>query len=230
MIVLEVTNMVRFLLILLLPIILLSFAFYLKSKNLENWIVRKYIHTTGLFVIGVVCSVLESLGEILLAIIIIASSLIILSLPPMQILQKITNMGTRDGESQLLLLMNGFVTSGVAVILLIVFFDHKWIFFGSLLSVAFGDGLGEFIGKPFGRHKYKLFSQKSVEGSLGVLIGCIFGGILATITLYQFNFEIFMIVLFASIVATIIEGLSALFIDNILMPFSYGFILWYYLV
>jgi phytol kinase len=64
-----------------------------------------------------------------------------------------------------------------------------YVLFGDLIaasigiaSMAFGDGMGELIGRKFGRHKYA--PRRSLEGTLAVLLAT-FVGVLALIWFYS---------------------------------------------
>ena len=69
-------------------------------------------------------------------------------------------MGTRKGQRQSESIVNSTFTSISALTLLFVsfYFGSRHYFLAGILSVAVGDGLGEFIGKPYGKHKYKILS------------------------------------------------------------------------
>ena len=158
----------RTIILLIIPMVLLGFAFVLRSREIENWIIRKYVHSVGLVVAGLYGAFMDELLEILVLVVILIVLVLLLSLPPIYFIQQLTSMAVREGESQRTVTINGFSTSFGVILLIIIFFDEKWIFLASVYCVAIGDGLGEFIGKPFGKHKYKVFNEKSIEGSLGV--------------------------------------------------------------
>ncbi|MHA2503257.1 MAG: diacylglycerol/polyprenol kinase family protein [Candidatus Kariarchaeaceae archaeon] len=216
----------RTFILLAIPLALLLFAFVLRGREVENWVIRKYVHSVGLFAAGLYGAFIESLIEILVLAALLIVFGLLLSLPPIYFIQELTSMATRDGESQILVTVNGFSTFFGVVILVAVFFDIKWIFLASVYSVALGDGLGEFIGKPYGRHKYKIFSNKSIEGSLGVLLGSILGGLFSLLIFNVFTPQYFGLIILASFVVTIVEAFSVLFLDNLLMPVTYAFVLW----
>jgi dolichol kinase len=95
--------------------------------------------------------------------------------------------------------------------------------------VAIGDGLGEFIGKPFGKRKYRITAPKSLEGSLGVFLGSFVGAILAFGVLGSESITgwILLVIILASLIAMIIEAVSISFLDNILMPWAVAGTLWF---
>jgi phytol kinase len=92
---------------------------------------------------------------------------------------------------------------------------------GALMSMGFlgwGDGLAPVFGKKFGKHKYHILSEKSLEGSIAFFV---FGVIGAALFSYIFFSEInFSFLLICGLVTTIVEGASPKDFDNILIPVS----------
>ena len=92
---------------------------------------------------------------------------------------------------------------------------------GALLSMGFlgwGDGLAPVFGKRFGKHKYHIFSDKTIEGSLAFLFFGFIGALLFNLLFFgQINI---LLLITAAVVTTVIEGVSPKDIDNILIPFA----------
>ena len=92
---------------------------------------------------------------------------------------------------------------------------------GALLSMGFlgwGDGLAPVIGKRFGKHKYHLFSDKTIEGSIAFFFFGFIGALFFNLLFFgQINI---LILITVAVVTTVIEGLSPKDIDNILIPIS----------
>ncbi|MCX7876270.1 MAG: hypothetical protein N2321_08910 [Melioribacteraceae bacterium] len=96
------------------------------------------------------------------------------------------------------------------------------LFYGSNLSfyamgfLTWGDGLAPVIGTRFGKHKFRILSEKSIEGSFAFFIF----GIIGTMIFHLiFNIEINWYFLFlCAITSTIIEAISPKDFDNILIP------------
>ncbi len=87
--------------------------------------------------------------------------------------------------------------------------------------LGWGDGIAPYIGKKWGKHKYKLLGrEKSIEGSIAVFIA----GFLGSLLLYLLVFYTFpslqelykLIVL--GIIAVIVEAVSPSDVDNLLLP------------
>ena len=82
--------------------------------------------------------------------------------------------------------------------------------------LGWGDGIAPVIGKRFGKHKYKILSEKSIEGSLAFLI---FGFLAAVFFNYLIFGKIgFIQILITGIVAMISEAISPRDADNLIIP------------
>lgn len=84
--------------------------------------------------------------------------------------------------------------------------------------LTWGDGLAPVVGTRFGRHHYKIFSNKTAEGSLTFFVLGLLGAALLNLLFgFQINFE-FMVL--CAVIATIVEGVSPKDLDNLLIPAS----------
>ncbi len=107
------------------------------------------------------------------------------------------------------------------------------VFFYSVAAIvsmgflSWGDGLAPVVGKKFGRHKYKILSEKSLEGSLAFfffgIIGCV---LFSLILLGKVDFGFILI---TSAVTTLVEGFSPANWDNIFIPASAMLVSYFYL-
>lgn len=92
---------------------------------------------------------------------------------------------------------------------------------GALLSMGFlgwGDGLAPVFGKRFGKHKYHIFSDKTIEGSIAFFVFGFLGAMIFCLLFFrQINI---LLLVSAAVVTTVIEGFSPKDYDNILIPFS----------
>jgi phytol kinase len=94
--------------------------------------------------------------------------------------------------------------------------------FAGVLAMAilgWGDGLAPIIGTRFGKLKYRVLSDKSVEGSLAFLAGSIFAGLFFVRLIIPESFDAGKIVAIA-LIATIVEGISPKEVDNLTIPFA----------
>ncbi len=223
-------NLVKVLVISITPFPIFFATYYFVAKDYPKWFIRKFIHTIGLVMVAIYPSFLNNVDEIIVTISIVLFGVIILTIhPKLKLFYFLIKNGTRDGEKQIISIINTVLTVTTALILLTIFYNNLWIFTASILTVGIGDGFGEFFGRKFGKHKYKIIGQKSIEGSLavfvfsfmGILFTLFFNGLFATSTL--------LVIILASICVTVVEALSTQFMDNVLMPITSSLILYFLL-
>lgn len=87
----------------------------------------------------------------------------------------------------------------------------------AMASLGWGDGVAPIIGSYYGRLKYQIFSNKSVEGSLSMFIFAFAASVFFVWLIIPTQVNMIRILLLA-LIATIIEGCSPKEIDNILIP------------
>lgn len=84
--------------------------------------------------------------------------------------------------------------------------------------LGWGDGLAPIFGKRFGTIKYKIYVEKSIQGSIAFFVFGFLGTILFHVILgYPINFSL---VLLTGVVATIVEAISPKDLDNFLIPLA----------
>ncbi len=214
------------------PYSLIYIAYWMRNSGKPAWSIRKFIHTLGLTILGVYGSFLDTIEEIFIVLLLFSITLLIFTLiPQIRLFFSLIEMGTREGEKEIESMINTSLTFLSMLVLLLVMIDSKWIFLAGVLSVAFGDGLGEFIGKPYGKHKYKVFAPKSLEGSFAVFIGTLSGIFLSHLFLNSDSLPLNYVAIFivVSFIAMIIEAISISFLDNVSMPWIVSGILWYFI-
>ena len=89
----------------------------------------------------------------------------------------------------------------------------------AMAILGWGDGLAPIIGTRYGKLKYRVLSDKSVEGSLAFLVGSIFAGLFFVCLIVPELFDAGKIVTIA-LIATIVEGVSPKEVDNLTIPFA----------
>lgn len=99
----------------------------------------------------------------------------------------------------------------ISVCLTIALYE-KYIAIAALSFIIVGDTFAALIGRKLGRHK---FGRKSVEGSLG----CLLGTVIVAFLVPQVALEI---ALTGAVVATVTEALSTRIDDNISVPIISG--------
>jgi len=117
-------------------------------------------------------------------------------------------------------------------ILAYVFFDHREIIAMGILAMSYGDGLASLIGIKYGVRKYTVFKDvKSYVGSLAMLI-CTFILLIIALLFYSepLTVRTAAYLLCMSGVATIVEGVTPLGLDNLSVPFVTAAMYWFYLV
>lgn len=98
-----------------------------------------------------------------------------------------------------------------------------------ILVMTWGDGLAALVGQRFGRHPYKLWGmQKSWEGSLAMATISYLVSSLILLCVYGSVWQVWVIALGVSLLATGLEAFSKYGIDNLTVPlgsaaFSFAF-------
>ncbi len=88
-----------------------------------------------------------------------------------------------------------------------------------ILIMAWGDGLAALIGQRFGKHKYYVFGgQKSLEGSLTMTIVSFIISSLILLNVQSNTWQTWLVSVFVAMVATGLEAISFLGIDNLTVP------------
>jgi phytol kinase len=88
--------------------------------------------------------------------------------------------------------------------------------------MAYGDAAASIVGQRWGRRKYKLVAQKSLEGSAAMFLFS-FVSLSAGLVFFSFfyNFAVLdkiVATLAAAAVATVVEGFSPMGFDNLTVP------------
>ncbi len=110
----------------------------------------------------------------------------------------------------------------VSVGILVAYFWHlqqpQYATIG-IMVMAWGDGLAALIGQRFGKHKYKIFgAQKSWEGSLTMALASYLVSSLILLGVEGNNWQTWVISLVVALVATALEAVSFLGVDNLTVP------------
>ena len=89
----------------------------------------------------------------------------------------------------------------------------------AMAVLGWGDGLAPIVGMKLGKMKYKVLSEKTVEGSLAFFAGSALAGMFFVWLIIPEAFDLSTILIIA-LAATIVEGLSPKEVDNILIPLA----------
>jgi len=195
------------------PFLFVFIGLEMGRRGVENWILRKYYHILQYGLLALDGVIIESAYEIILSVALFFSIAIVLTLLTSFDVNSIIKSGVRDGENYLALQINNGLT--IVISILILFLLGRWVFVLTTLVLALGDGLGELIGRPFGRIKYKLLSTKSVLGSLAVMLGA-----LTSLILVNYLFDLLIsptILILYAIFYTISEAVAFTATDNLFL-------------
>jgi len=126
----------------------------------------------------------------------------------------------------------GLVYYAIAwTVLAYLFFDYKVIIAIGILAMSYGDGFASIIGSRFGRHKFNIWGdEKSFVGSISMFIFT-FITILVALLFYQISVDgKFIVLIYITLVATVIEAFSPKGLDNLTVPFSAPLLYWFYFI
>jgi dolichol kinase len=89
----------------------------------------------------------------------------------------------------------------------------------AMAVLGWGDGLAPVIGTRYGKMKYHILSDKSIEGSLAFFVGSVAAGLFFMKLILPESFDPLNIVV-VSLIATIVEGVSPKEVDNLTIPLA----------
>ena len=117
----------------------------------------------------------------------------------------------------------GLILYAVSYTLLALFFASKpYIIAAGILPMAYGDAAASMVGERYGRRKYGLLADKSLEGSAAMFFISFLSFIISLVffsLLYSFwVFEEISAALAVAAVATVVEGFSPMGFDNLTVP------------
>jgi phytol kinase len=117
-------------------------------------------------------------------------------------------------------------------VLAYAFFDHREIIAMGILAMSYGDGLASLIGIKYGKRKYCVFKDtKSYVGSIAMFV-CTFLLLVIALLFYAepVTSRVAVYLLCMAGVATIVEGITPLGLDNLSVPFVAALMYWFFLV
>lgn len=117
-------------------------------------------------------------------------------------------------------------------VLAYLLFDHREIIAMAILAMSYGDGLAALIGIRYGKRKYTVLKDiKSYIGSIAMFL-CTFLLLIIALLFYSelVTTRVFVFLLCVAGVATIIEGITPLGLDNLSVPFVTALMYWLFLV
>ncbi len=208
------------------PVLIVLLTVMLRERGLPSWGARKFSHILGNTLAAVYMILSQNFWAVFY---ILVMSLLIgftLSLTPVRLLQRSTEGTMREGEHKWLMVANIAVTTSTSILyygyLSLLGWDYPIVVICGIFSMSIGDGLGEVVGRPFGRYKFRIFSEKSVEGSLAVFLGSFISFVTGALFTYRISVNVVLILLLLAFVTMVIEMSSWLFLDNVILPFAVG--------
>ena len=106
--------------------------------------------------------------------------------------------------------------------LALVFASKPYVIAAGILPMAYGDSAASIVGERYGRRRYRVFSNKSLEGSAAMFLVSFLSlstGLILFSTLYSFSVSSkILAVLATTIVATLAEFYSPSGSDNLSVP------------
>ena len=117
----------------------------------------------------------------------------------------------------------GLVFYAISYTFLALFFNPKpYVIAAGILPMAYGDAAASMVGEKYGRRKYKLVAEKSLEGSAAMFL-VTFASFSASLAFFSVLYPLSPIdkilpALAVATVATLVEGFSPMGFDNLTVP------------
>ena len=207
------TNTVIVLLLFLSVFILAEYAY---KRKFPTFITRKIVHIGG----GFVTASLPLFVDLNTVLIIAGGFFLLLVWSKQQ--EMLGSIHDIDEDSV------GALLFAPTVALTAVFFwpINQIIFQGAILVLGLSDGLAGLVGKKYGKRKYSVTGNKTIEGSIVFFLST-FLILLAVFftTSANFTLQILGLIFVGSVVVTVVEGLSGKGWDNLLVPISTALVL-----
>lgn len=119
----------------------------------------------------------------------------------------------------------GLVFYAISYTVLALFFGSTPYYLAAgILPLAYGDSLAAILGEKYGRTKFTILTQKSVQGTLGMFLGSFVSlsiGFIFYSLWFSFSFfDLFVPMVTIAMAATAIELSSPKGVDNLTIPLS----------
>ncbi len=214
-------NLVFVVVSLIIIFLTLGSVYLLAYLNYKPWQVRKISHMILHAVLAFFPYFIDNLFDLIITFSITMVLLLVLSLiPQIQFIPKIIEKCTREGDKNMQMVMNSTITSITVLIVYVLFLDKPYVFTAAFLSVSLGDGLGEMIGRPYGKIKYRIFEERSLEGSIAVFLGTAASIFVALAVNKMIAVDIWWKIIVIALIGTIVEACNYRFMDNVTLPAS----------
>jgi len=112
-----------------------------------------------------------------------------------------------------------FYSLSIGILAYVFWSDYPYYAVLGVLVMTWGDGLAAIIGQKYGKHIYQAFGlKKSLEGSLTMTVVSFVISLFILLATFGNDWKIWLISLLVGILATILELISTLGIDNVTVP------------
>ncbi|RLG13059.1 hypothetical protein DRN69_06205 [Candidatus Pacearchaeota archaeon] len=201
-----------------LAILFLS-SFLLSKTKLSSWRKRKLDHISFLLYIGALRALNSNFYDILAIFLISVLIVGILSIiPSVKLFDFFVSKDHRIDEPKKELSVNIILTALMLIYVFFITLDVPFAFVGGIMVLSLGDGMGELVGRSFGKSKIIRNYTKTIEGSLAVFLGSLTA---LTITYYIYQISIienFIVIFLLAIFATVLEFICKNLFDNLCIP------------
>ncbi|MGQ4832332.1 MAG: hypothetical protein ACP6IS_00375 [Candidatus Asgardarchaeia archaeon] len=211
--------------------VILYISHILRRNGYPVWIPRKLTHMS----IGTAIALaLPYFNSLITPVIALGLFLLVLGIGLIfddNFARKLLKIGTRNGELLLDTLFASITAILMAGVVYFIFYDTPMVYVSGILALAWGDGSGEVIGRPFGKHKIEfLWISKSIEGSLAVFIMSAFAILFSLVIFGNFSIILVPYVFLIGLVISFIELFCYRWIDNLIIPFVSSILVYLLLV
>jgi dolichol kinase len=209
----------------------LAISCLLANRGYKRWIPRKFTHIAISSLIALVLPFYSNLTGPTITIVVFVAGILGASVFGVNLAKVSLSAGTREEGSRLQTFLAAFFALVAYLVVFLVFIDYPMIFVASILAVSWGDGAGEVVGRPFGRHKFHIWRRriKSVEGSLAVVL-MTFLGILSAFLLHPLPVPLLSLLITGIIVSLAVaatEVACVSWMDNVAIPLLSAFFIWF---
>ncbi|MCK5304764.1 MAG: hypothetical protein KAJ72_05905 [Candidatus Heimdallarchaeota archaeon] len=205
------------------PIFYLEFwlPFVLKRLKFPEWLTRKSGHTSLSVTLALLPIWMTNLFDFVVTFFTLLAIVIITSfIPQIKMITRVYEGNLREEEKSLFFTISTVLSIVTLWTVMFVFHDSKYIIMAAFLALAIGDGAGEMIGKPLGKIKYKIFVEKSLEGSIAVFVGIALSIVISFAVYDLMTISNLWKIIVVAIIGTGAEALTYAGLDNITVPIS----------
>jgi dolichol kinase len=209
----------------------LAVSCMIASRGYNKWIPRKFTHIVVSSLIALALPLYSNLTGPVLTIGIFVVGILGASAFGVNLANITLSAGTREEGSRIqTLLAAGFALVAYGLVFLL-FSNYPMVFVASILAVSWGDGAGEVVGRPLGKHKFHVWREKkkSVEGSLAVML-MTFVAIIFAHSVFPLSIPLIYLLIIAVLVALAVAAIEVAcvsWVDNVAIPLVSAFLLWY---